>query len=305
MILNNIYEAIGKTPIIRLNNFKEKGMGEILGKLEMFNPSGSVKDRPALYMIEDAERRGLLKYKGTIIEPTSGNTGIGLAMIGSAKGYRVILVMPDTMSMERRKLMKAYGAEIILTEGKSGMSGSVELAKKLADEKGYFMPNQFDNMSNLKSHHETTAVEILEDTEGKIDVFVAGVGTGGTVSGIGQKLKEYNKDILVVAVEPTRSQVLAGKEAGTHGLQGLGANFIPSIFNRKVIDEIIHIDDEDAFRYMKLLGEKEGILAGISSGANLAAAIRLGKRLGEGYKVLTIFPDTGERYLSTEILGGE
>ncbi len=305
MILDNIYEAIGKTPIVKLNNFREKNMGEIFAKLEFLNPSGSVKDRPALYMIEEAEGKGLLKSKGTIIEPTSGNTGIGLAMIGSAKGYRVILVMPDTMSIERIKLIKAYGGEIILTEGKKGMSGSVELAKKLAKEKGYFMPDQFSNESNLKSHYETTAVEILEDTEGKIDAFVAGVGTGGTLSGVGEKLKEYNKDILIFAVEPTKSQVLAGKEAGSHGIQGIGANFVPSIFNRKVIDEVVHIDDEEAFRYMKLLGKKEGILAGISSGANLAAAINLGKRLGQGHRVLTIFPDTGERYLSTGIFSGE
>lgn len=304
MILNNIYEAIGQTPMMKLNNFKEKNMGEILAKLEFFNPSGSVKDRPALYMVEDAERKGLLK-EGTIIEPTSGNTGIGLAMIGSSKGYKVILVMPDTMSIERRKLIKAYGAEIILTEGEKGMAGSVELAKTLAKEKGYFMPDQFSNKSNLKSHYETTAVEILEDTKGEIDVFVAGVGTGGTVSGVGEKLKEYNKDILVVAVEPTKSQVLAGKKPSPHGIQGIGANFVPSIYNGKVIDEILHIDDEEAFKYMKLLGGKEGILAGISSGANLAAAIKLAKRLGEDSKVVTLFPDTGERYLSTELFSGE
>lgn len=305
MILNSIYETVGNTPIIRLNNIKEDGMGEILGKIESFNPSGSIKDRAALYMIKDAEKRGLLKNNGTIIEPTSGNTGIGLAMIGSAKGYKVILVMPDTMSMERRKLMKSYGAEIILTDGKKGMSGSVELAKELAKEKGYFMPDQFSNESNLKAHYETTAKEILEDTQGNINVFVAGVGTGGTVSGVGQKLKEYNKEILVVAVEPTESQVIEKNSPGPHKIQGIGANFVPEIFNRKVVDEIMNISYEEAFNYARILGKKEGILAGISSGANLAAATKLAKRLGEGYKILTIFPDTGERYLSTELFSGE
>lgn len=305
MIINNISETIGKTPIVRLNNIKEDGIGEILSKIEFFNPSGSIKDRAALYMIEDGKKRGLLKDGGTIIEPTSGNTGIGLAMIGSAKGYRVILVMPDTMSIERRKLIKAYGAEIILTDGKKGMSGSVELAKKLSDEKGYFMPNQFSNGSNARAHYETTAEEILKDTDGKLDAFIAGVGTGGTVSGIGKRLKEYNKDILIVAVEPSKSQVLAGGKPASHNIQGIGANFVPDIFDRNVIDGIVNIEDEEAFKYSRLLGRREGILVGISAGANLAAAVKISRRLGKSSRVLTILPDTGERYLSTDLFNGE
>ncbi len=305
MILNNIYELIGKTPIIKLNNLVEEDMADILVKVEGFNPSGSVKDRAALFMVEGAEREGKLIKGGVIVEPTSGNTGIGLAMIGAAKGYRVILVMPDTMSMERRRILKAYGAELILTKGELGMSGSVEKAKELAKDKGYFMPDQFSNKNNVKAHYETTADEILKDTEGKLDAFVAGVGTGGTVSGVGRKLKENIKDIIIVAVEPTKSQVLAGREAAPHKIQGLGANFVPSIFDREAIDEIVSIEDEDAFKYARLLGEKEGILAGISAGANLAAAVKIGKRLGKNCKVLTILPDTGERYLSTELFNGE
>ncbi len=305
MILNNIYESIGKTPIVKLNNLVGENMSDILVKAEGFNPSGSVKDRAALYMIEGAEREGKLKKGGTIIEPTSGNTGIALAMIGATKGYRVILVMPDSMSMERRKILKAYGAELILTQGKFGMSGSVGRAKELAKDKGYFMPDQFSNEDNAKAHYETTAEEILKDIEGKLDVFIAGVGTGGTVSGVGRKLKEKIQGISIVAVEPTKSQVLAGKDPAPHGLQGLGANFLPSILDRSVIDEIISIDDEDALKYARLLGEKEGILAGISSGANLAAAIKVAKRLGKSHRVLTILPDTGEKYLSTDLFNGE
>ena len=305
MILNNIYESIGKTPIIKLNNLVEEDMADILVKVEGFNPSGSIKDRAALYMIEGAEKEGKLKKGGTIVEPTSGNTGIGLAMIGAAKGYKVILVMPDTMSMERRKILKAYGAELILTEGELGMSGSLEKAKELAKDEGYFMPDQFSNENNVKAHYETTAEEILKDTEGKLDAFVAGVGTGGTVSGVGRKLKENIKDIVIVAVEPTKSQVLVGKEAGPHKIQGLGANFVPSIFDRQAIDEIVNIGDEEALKYARLLGEKEGILAGISSGANLAAVIKIAKRLGKDRRVLTILPDTGERYLSTDLFNGE
>ena len=301
MILNNIYEAVGKTPIIRLNNINEEGAAEILVKVESFNPSGSIKDRASLYMIEAAEKEGKLEEGGTIIEPTSGNTGVGLAMIGVAKGYNVILVMPDTMSIERRKLMQAYGAKIILTEGKYGMSGSVELAERLAKVNNYFMPNQFNNESNTKAHYETTGVEILEDTDGRVDAFVAGVGTGGTISGIGKKLKEYNKDILLVAVEPSKSQVLSGGRASGHNIQGIGANFIPEILNKDIIDEIISIDEEIAYLYARKLATNEGILSGISSGANLAAASIIARRLGRGKRVVTILPDTGERYLSTSL----
>lgn len=305
MILNNIYEAIGKTPIIKLNNLIEEDMADIFVKVEALNPSGSVKDRAALYMIEGAEREGKLKQTDTIIEPTSGNTGIGLAMVGAAKGYKVVLVMPDTMSIERRKILKAYGAELILTDGKLGMLGSVERARELSKEKGYFMPSQFENNDNVKAHYETTAEEILKDVEGKLDVFIAGVGTGGTVSGVGRKLKEEIEGVSIVAVEPTKSQVLAGKDAAPHKIQGLGANFVPDILDRSVIDEIVDIEDEEAFKYARLLGEKEGILVGISAGANLAAAVRKAKVLGKGHRVLTVLPDTGERYLSTVLFNGE
>ncbi len=301
MLYNNIYETIGKTPMVKLDNLELKDAADIYVKIESFNPSGSIKDRAALYMIEYGERKGLLKKDGTIIEPTSGNTGIGLAMIGAAKGYKVILVMPDTMSIERRKLIKAYGAEIILTKGKEGMTGSVNLAEKLAKEKGYFMPNQFSNINNKIAHYETTAKEIIEDSKGDIHAFVAGVGTGGTVSGIGEKLKEYKEDIIITAVEPEKSQVLKNKASGPHGIQGIGANFIPEIYNGNIVDEVISISDEDAFKYARILGKKQGILSGISSGANLAAAIILAKRLGKGKKVVTVLPDTGERYLSTEL----
>lgn len=301
MILNNIYESIGNTPTVKLNNLQEDHMAEILVKIESFNPSGSVKDRAALYMVEAAEKDGTLKKGKAIIEPTSGNTGIGLAMIGASKGYRVILVMPDTMSVERRKILKAYGAEIILTDGKLGMSGSVEKAKQLAEENGYFMPGQFSNINNTRAHYETTAREIIRDTDKKLDAFIAGVGTGGTVSGVGKKLKEEIEGIKIVAVEPLESHVLTGGTPGPHKIQGMGANFVPDIFDRNVVDEILQIDAKEAYKYTRLLGEQEGILAGISCGANLAAAIVMAKRLGKGKRVLTILPDTGERYLSTDL----
>lgn len=301
MKFDNLYETIGRTPLVKLNNSVTGDMADIFVKLESNNPGGSVKDRPALYMINDAEEKGTLKEKGTIIEPTSGNTGIALAMIGAAKGYEVIIVMPDTMSVERKTLMEAYGAEVILTEGKYGMSASVELAKKLADEKGYFMPNQFENSNNVRAHYETTAVEILEDTNDKIDAFVAGVGTGGTITGVGKKLKEIDPNILIVAVEPKKSPLLSGGEPNSHGIQGIGANFIPSILDRNFIDEVMKVEDEDAYIQAKNLGKLEGILCGISSGANLAAAMVIAKRLGINKKVVTILPDTGERYLSTNL----
>jgi cysteine synthase A len=305
MKFNSIYETIGGTPLIRINSQSEDNRAEIFAKIESFNPAGSIKDRPALYMIKEAEDRGILKKGGTIIEPTSGNTGIALAMIGAAKGYEVIIVMPDTMSIERRKLMEGYGAEVILTEGKYGMAGSVELANKLAKENGYFMPDQFGNMSNVKAHYETTGVEILKDTKGKVDAFVAGVGTGGTITGVGRRLKEVNPDTLIVAVEPKKSPLLSGGKAGPHGLQGIGANFIPSILDKDIIDEIIQVDEEDAYLQAKKLGKYDGILCGISSGANVFAAIKIAEKLGKGKTIVTVLPDTGERYLSTDLFNGE
>lgn len=305
MILNNISETVGKTPLVRLNNIVEEDSAEILVKVEFFNPSSSVKDRASLYMIEGAEKEGLLKKGGTIIEPTSGNTGVGLAMIGAAKGYKVILVMPDTMSIERRKLMEAYGAQIILTDGAKGMSASVELAEKLARENNYFMPNQFGNKHNLLAHYETTGIEILEATGGVLDAFVAGVGTGGTITGAGKRLKEHDKNIMLVAVQPSKSPVLTGGAPGGHKIQGIGANFIPEIFDNSIIDEILSIDEDTAYSYARRMAREEGILCGISSGANVAAASIIAKRLGKGKRVVTVLPDTGERYLSTDLYNGE
>lgn len=304
MIFNNISETIGRTPLVRINHLDDD-MAEILVKLESFNPGGSVKDRPALYMILDAEKKGLLKKGDTIIEPTSGNTGIALAMLGTARGYKVKIVMPDTMSIERRKLMEIYGAELILTEGKLGMKGSVELAEKLAKENNYFLPNQFGNMANVQAHIETTGKEILEDTEGKLDAFVAGVGTGGTITGVGKVLKEYNKDILTVAVQPIKSPVLTGGAPSGHGIQGIGANFVPDIYGKDVVDEVIDMDEETAYEQARNLGKYEGILAGMSSGGNFAAAVIIAKRLGKGKRVVTVLPDTGERYLSTVLFNKE
>lgn len=304
MIYKNITETIGRTPLVKINH-TEPGMAEILVKLESFNPGGSIKDRPALYMVMEAEKAGMLKESDTIIEASSGNMGIALAMIGAAKGYRVIIVMPETMSMERRRIITAYGAELVLTEGKLGMKGSVDMAEKLAAENGYFLTRQFSNEANLKSHVETTAVEIWEDTEGKIDAFVAGVGTGGTISGVGRILKKHNKDILTVAVQPEKSPVLTGGAPSGHGIQGIGANFVPDIYDREAVDEVVNMTEEIAYKYARELGKKEGILAGMSSGGNFAAALEVAKRLGEGKRVVTILPDTGERYLSTVLFAEE
>lgn len=304
MKYNSIYEIIGKTPIIELSHIDNENNGRVFAKLESFNPGGSIKDRAALYMIEDAEKKGILEKGGTIIEPTSGNTGIALAMIGAAKGYNVIIVMPDTMSMERRKLMEAYGAEVILTDGKYGMAASVELAEKLAVENNYFLPNQFGNLNNVRAHYETTALEILEDIGGEIDAFVAGVGTGGTITGVGRRLKEVNPKTLIIAVEPKKSPLLSEGKVGPHGLQGIGANFIPDILDRRVIDEIIKIEEEEAYLQARNLGKYKGILCGISSGANIAAALKIAGKLGKDKKVVTVIPDTGERYLSTDLFNG-
>ncbi|MCX7694187.1 MAG: cysteine synthase A [Caloramator sp.] len=305
MILNNIYEAIGKTPIVKLNNMVDENSAEVYVKVEFFNPGGSVKDRIALSMIEEAEKRGLIKKGDTIIEPTSGNTGIGLAMVAAAKGYRLILVMPETMSIERRKILKAYGADIILTEGSKGMKGAVEKANELSKENGYFMPMQFENIYNPKAHMNTTALEILDDMKGKIDMFVAGVGTGGTITGVGEVLKERVENIKIVAVEPKDSPVLSGGNPGPHKIQGIGAGFIPKILKREVIDEIVTVSNEDAMRYAREIAKKEGILVGISSGAALYAALLKAKELGKGKKIVVLLPDTGERYLSTELFNEE
>ena len=304
MIYNNISETIGRTPLVKINH-TEKGMADIFVKLESFNPGGSVKDRPALYMIVDAEKKGLIKKGDTLIEASSGNMGIAIAMLGVARGYKVKIVMPDTMSVERRRIITAYGAELVLTEGKLGMKGSVDMAEQLAKENDYFLTKQFSNEANLLAHIETTAKEILEDTEGNIDAFVAGVGTGGTISGVSKILKEHNKNILTVAVQPVKSPVLTGGAPSGHGIQGIGANFIPDIYNKDVVDEIIDMDEETAYLNARNLGKYEGILAGMSSGGNLAAAIQIAKRLGEGKRVVTVLPDTGERYLSTVLFAQE
>lgn len=304
-IFHSVDELIGRTPIIELKNIeKNLGLkGRLLAKLEYLNPTGSVKDRAALSMINEAEKEGRLKADSVIIEPTSGNTGIGLAAVGASRGYRVIIVMPDTMSMERRILMKAYGAELVLTDGKKGMKGAIEKAEKLAAEIPHsFIPSQFDNPANAKAHYDTTGPEIWEDTEGRTDIFVAGAGTGGTITGTGRYLKEKNPFIKVVAVEPASSPVLSGGKAGAHGIQGIGAGFVPEILDTKIYDEVAAVEDNEAYEASRLLGRTEGILVGISSGAALHAAINLAKRLeNEGKNIVVLLPDTGDRYLSTAL----
>jgi cysteine synthase A len=305
MVFNNIYETIGNTPIVRLNRLVDENMAEILVKLEFFNPSGSIKDRIALSMIEAAENSGKLYPGKAIIEPTSGNTGIGLAMVGAAKGYRVILVMPETFSIERRRLMKAYGAEIVLSDGTKGMSGAIEMAEKLVKENDYFMPQQFSNQANIEVHMKKTAIEILKQTEGKLDAFVAGVGTGGTISGVGRILKRKNPEVKIIGVEPEASPVLSGGVKGPHKIQGIGAGFIPQIYDKTVIDEILTITNIEALETARQLAKAEGILVGISAGAAVQAAIKKAKELGRGKRIVVIAPDTGERYLSTELFNME
>ena len=300
MIYNSMLDLIGKTPILKLNNMVGENSADVYVKLEKFNPGGSVKDRAALGMIEKAEELGILKEGSTIIEPTSGNTGIAIAMIGRVKGYKVIIVMPETMSKERRDLIKAYGAELILTEGAKGMKGAIAKATELVDNYGYFMPQQFENIANPNKHYETTADEILEDIK-DLDAFVAGVGTGGTITGVAKKLKENIKTLKVVAVEPEKSQVLAGKGPGAHKIQGIGAGFIPSIYKGEYVDEIIPVSDQDAINTAVEFARKEGILIGISSGAALFAALQVAKKLGKGKKVLAIAPEGGENYISMGI----
>ena len=296
-------ELVGKTPLLELSNYEKAHdlPAKILAKMEGFNPAGSVKDRVALQMIEDAEKEGLLKPGATLIEPTSGNTGIGIASVAAAKGYKALIVMPDTMSVERRNMLKAYGAKLVLTPGKEGMKGAIAKAEELQKEiPGSFIPGQFSNPSNPKAHLLTTGPEIWEDTDGDVDIFVAGVGTGGTVSGIGKYLKSKNPDIQIVAVEPSGSQVLAGEKAGPHKIQGIGAGFIPDTLDTSVYDEIIPVTDEEAFVNGRAIARSEGILVGISSGAAAAAARKLAMRPeNKGKNIVVLFPDNGDRYLST------
>lgn len=302
-------QLIGKTPILELGHIEKKlGLGaKILAKLEYFNPSGSVKDRVAKAMLDAAEADGTLTPDSVIIEPTSGNTGIGLAAVAAARGYRTIIVMPETMSVERRQLMRAYGAEIVLTEGAKGMSGAIAKANELALEiKGGFIPSQFTNTANPEAHRRTTGPEIWEDTDGRVDIFVAGVGTGGTITGVGEYLKSKNPDIRIVAVEPQTSPVLSQGKSGAHKIQGIGAGFVPEILNTKIYDEIITVSNEDAFQTGRLIGKSEGVLVGISSGAAVWAAIQLAQRAeNAGKRIVALLPDTGDRYLSTPLFAEE
>ena len=302
-IVNKLTELIGNTPLLVLNKFSaEKGVDTpVLAKIEYFNPGGSVKDRIALAMIEDAEAKGLLKPGATIIEPTSGNTGVGLALVSAVKGYKLILTMPETMSVERRNLVKAYGATVKLTSGKDGMQGAIKAAEELRDTiPGSVILQQFENQANPERHYLTTGQEIWRDTAGKVDVFVAGVGTGGTVSGIGRYLKEQNSDIRIIAVEPSSSPVLSGGQSGAHKIQGIGAGFVPTTYNRAYVDEVFLVDDDEAILASRQLAQQEGLLVGISSGAAAFAAAEIAKRPeNKGKTVVTLLPDTGERYLST------
>lgn len=300
MIYNNIYELIGNTPIIKLKKLDENQKGDIYLKLEWYNPGGSVKDRIAINMIEQAELDGLLSPGDTIIEPTSGNTGIGIAMVGASKGYNTVLVMPDSLSIERRKILKGYGAELILTPADKGMKGSIKVAEELVKEKGYFMPMQFKNLNNPIAHMKNTAIEIIH-TLPNIEYFVAAVGTGGTITGVGTILKEHNKNISIKAVEPKGSAVLSGKEKGPHKIQGIGAGFIPEILDTSIYDEVLLVEDDVAFVMARRLAKEQGLFVGISTGANVAAALELSKKVKKGSIILTVSPSNAERYLSTEL----
>lgn len=308
-IAKKLTELIGNTPLLELNKFSSlKGLEQpIIAKIESFNPGGSVKDRVALAMIEDAEDKGLLKSGATIIEPTSGNTGVGLALVAAVKGYKLILTMPETMSIERRNLVKAYGATVKLTSGKEGMKGAIKAAEELRDSiPGSIILQQFENQANPQKHYETTGKEIWRDTDGTVDIFVAGVGTGGTISGVGKYLKEQNPNVKVVAVEPTTSPVLSGGQSGPHKIQGIGAGFIPSTYNSKYVDEIFQVDNDQAILTSRQLAQSDGLLVGISSGAAVFAASELAKRPeNKGKRIVTLLPDTGERYLSTVLYAFE
>ncbi len=300
-IYQNVLELIGDTPLVRLNRLVPKGAAEVLGKLESYNPGGSIKDRIASNMVEAAEREGKLKPGGTLVEPTSGNTGIGLALVGAIKGYRVILTMPESMSMERVGFLERLGAQVVLTPAIDGMIGAVKKAEELAAAlPNAFMPQQFKNPSNPEIHRRTTAQEILAATDGKLDAFVAGVGTGGTITGVGEVLKQRNPSINVIAVEPENSKVLSGGQAGPHKIQGIGAGFIPEVFNRKIVDRIIPVSDDEAYEMYQRLSREEGISAGISAGAAVYGALRVAQELGAGKRVVVILPDTGERYNNIE-----
>jgi cysteine synthase A len=306
LVADSVLDLVGGTPLVRLRRLPGAGHATVLVKLESANPGGSVKDRIALAMVEDAERRGVLKPGATLVEPTSGNTGIGLAMVAAVKGYRLILTMPDDMSEERRRLLARYGAELQLTPAIEGMTGAVHAAQELCRRHpGYVMPQQFQNPANPEVHRRTTALEILEATGGRLDAFVAGVGTGGTITGVGEVLREKVSGIRIVAVEPAKSPVLAGGKFGVHGIQGIGASFVPGVFNRAVVDELVHVRDEDAMATALRLAREEGLLVGVSAGANVWAAVEVAGRLGAGRIVVTVLPDTGERYLSVNLEGTE
>ena len=309
MIAKRLTDLIGRTPLLELNRFSATNVIDtpIIAKVEYFNPGGSVKDRIALAMIEDAEEKGILKPGATIIEPTSGNTGVGLALVSAVKGYKLILTMPETMSIERRNLVKAYGAEVKLTPGKDGMGGAIKAANELKESiPGAVILQQFENKANPKRHYETTGVEIWQQTEGKVDIFVAGVGTGGTVSGIGKRLKENNPDVKIVAVEPLTSPVLNGGASGPHKIQGIGAGFVPKTYDADVVDEVFDVDNDDAIRTGRELARQEGLLVGISSGAAAFAAAQIAKRPeNKGKRIVVLLPDTGERYLSTVLYAFE
>ena len=301
-IYNNILETIGKTPIVKINKISNGECANIFAKLEMFNPASSVKDRIGLSMIEAAEKSGKLKPGDTIVEPTSGNTGIALAMVATVKGYKSVFTMPETMSLERRALLRYFGAEIVLTEGPKGMKGAVAKAEELSKEKGYFQPQQFNNLANIQVHRETTGPEIIEDFQSKdLHYFVVGVGTGGTISGAGEVLKKRFKDITNIAVEPVESPVLSGGNPGPHKIQGIGAGFVPGIYNNDVVDEVRQVSADNAFSMARNLAKEEGIFCGISSGANMQVALEVAKEAGAGKNVLVVLPDTGERYISTDL----